>query len=186
LNKVLSGFASVGRWFVREVDAARPVFLFFLIAFVLLLSIIKLVLVNFSVATVALLPKAIIGALFAAKAVLILDETPFARHLERYRRIVAVGAKTVLYGIITLLLGYLERYIEALHRTHHVEAAAQYVTEQASIYKWLAWALGITVIFALYFVLAEISEYLGKGKMREIFFESPRSATSSSRTRTAL
>ena len=182
---MLSGFASVGRWFVREVDAARPVFIFFLIAFLLLLSIIKLVLENFSVDVVAL-PKAIVGALFAAKAVLILDETPFARHLDRYRRIVAVVAKTLLYGTITLLLGYLERYIEALHRTHHLEAAAQYVAQQASIYKLLAWALGITVIFAMYFALAEISDYLGKGKLREIFFESPKTATPGSGTRTAL
>jgi hypothetical protein len=60
------------------------------------------------------------------------------------------------------------------------------VTEQASIYKSLAWALGITVIFALYFVLAEISDYLGKGKLRELFFESPSSATPGSGTRTAL
>ncbi|HEY1849955.1 MAG TPA: hypothetical protein VGG60_02940 [Candidatus Binataceae bacterium] len=186
MDKVLSGFASVGRWLRREVDAARPVFIFFLIAFLLLLSIIKLVLVNFSVGTVALLPKAIVGALFAAKAVLILDETPFAHHLDRYRRIVAVTAKTLLYGAITLMLGYLERYIEALHRTHHLEAAAQYVAQQASIYKLLAWALGITVIFAMYFALAEISEYLGKGKLREIFFESPKTATASSGTRTAI
>jgi hypothetical protein len=42
------------------------------------------------------------------------------------------------------------------------------------------------VIFAMYFALAEISEYLGKGKLREIFFESPKTATASSGTRTAI
>jgi len=64
--------APVGKWFGREFRAARPVFLFFLIGFMLLLSIIKLALANFSIEVVAF-SRAVVGALFAAKAVLIPD-----------------------------------------------------------------------------------------------------------------
>jgi hypothetical protein len=104
--------SAAGQWLHREFIAARPVFIFFLVAFMLQLSIIKLAVAQFSIPITAL-SKAVVGALFAAKAVLILDETPLARSLERYRRIVAVAVKTFLYGFGTLLLSFIERFLEA-------------------------------------------------------------------------
>ena len=100
MGNVFRIFASVGEFLRREFVAAWPVFLFFLVGFLLLFLLIKLALANFSIEVTAL-PKAVVGALFAAKAALILDETPLARRLERYRRIVAVAVKTFLYGSIT-------------------------------------------------------------------------------------
>jgi hypothetical protein len=113
-------------------------------------------------------------ALFAAKAVLILDGTPLERHLERYRRIVAVAVKTLIYGSITLLLGFLERLLEALRREHRIDAATRFVIDQASMNRLLAWALGITLVFGLYFALFEISTRMGKGKLWELFFAAPK------------
>jgi len=172
LDEVLHKFAAVGKWLHRECVAAGPVFVFFLIAFLFLLTIVKLALAKFSIEVTAL-SSAVVGALFAAKAVLILDETPLARHLERYRRIVAVVIKTLIYGAITLLLGYLERVLEALHRAHTFRGAVRYVFDQASMYRLFAWALGITLVFGLYFALFEISERMGEGKLWALFFESP-------------
>jgi hypothetical protein len=174
LDNILRKLDSVGQWFRREFVAAWPVFIFFLVGFMLLLSIIKLVLANFSIEVTAF-SKAVVGALFAAKAVLILDETPLARHLEQYRRIFAVAVKTFIYGAITLLLGFLERLLEARHRVHNFVAAAQYVAAHASLYRLFAWALGISLVFAIYFAFFEIDESLGKGALWTLFFESPRS-----------
>jgi len=70
-------------------------FQFFLVAFLLLLSIIKLTRVTFSIEVTAF-SKALVGALFAAKAALILDESPLARRLQQYSRIVAVAVKTFI------------------------------------------------------------------------------------------
>src|SRR5271156_1696868 len=98
--------AATGKWLHREFVAARPVFIFFLVAFLLQLLIIKLAVAEFSIPITAL-SKAVVGALLAAKAVLILDETRLGRSLERCRKIVAVAVKTILYGFGTLLLGYL-------------------------------------------------------------------------------
>jgi hypothetical protein len=175
VGNVLHRFNSVGKWLYREFIAAWPVFLFFLVGFLLLLMIVKLALANFSIEVTAL-SKAVVGALFAAKAVLILDGTPLARHLERYRRIIAVAIKTFLYAAITLLLGYLERVLEARHRMHNLDAAAQYVFDQSSMYRFLAWVLGITLVFALYFAFFEINERLGEGELRKLFFGSPKTS----------
>src|SRR5690242_7031464 len=109
-----------------------------MVGFLLLLLIIKLTLATFSI-EVAALSKAVIGALFAAKAVLLLDELPIARYLEQYRRIVAVAVKTLIYGGITLLLGFLERTLEALHREHTLGAACLYVIDHAGMYRLFAW-----------------------------------------------
>ena len=173
MGNVFRIFASVGEFLRREFVAAWPVFLFFLVGFLLLFLLIKMALANFSIEVTAL-PKAVVGALFAAKAALILDETPLARRLERYRRIVAVAVETFLYGSITLLLGYIERMLDAIHRVHNFNAAVRYVSAHANVYRLFAWALGLSLVFAIYFALFEIDKRLGEGGLRTLFFESPK------------
>jgi hypothetical protein len=180
LDSVLGKIAAVGRWLYREFVAAWPVFLFFMIGFMLLLSIIKLTLATFSIEVTAF-SKALVGALFAAKAVLILDEMPIARYLEQYRRILAVTVKTLIYGCITLLLGFLERTLEALHQEHTLRAAGLYVLDHASMYRLFAWSLGISLVFAHYFALSEIKQSMGEGALWRLFFELPKPGDSSSR-----
>jgi hypothetical protein len=126
----------------------------------------------------------VVGALFAAKAALILDETPLSHRLQRNRRIVAVATKTLLYGAITLLLGYLERILEALHREHGLGAAFRYVIAHASVYRLLAWALGISLVFAIYFAFFEIDKRMGQGELRRLFFGSPEPMGNQSRAQT--
>lgn len=149
-----------------------PVFLFFLTGFLFLLLLIKLSLEHFSV-EVRALSNAIGGALIAAKASLLLDETPLARKLENYRRIVAVAVKTLLYASVTLVLGYLERFLEALHKLRSFDGAISEVVVHTDHYRLLAWILGISVIFALYFAVFEISQRMGEGALVKLFFEPP-------------
>lgn len=165
--------ARVGEFFRRELLALWPVFLFFLVGFFLLLSLIKLALAEFSIETTAL-PNAVVGALLAAKAALVLDETPLGRSLVHYPRIIAIAVKTLFYGSAGLVLGYVERFLEALHKLHNVHAAIHYIIEHANHYRLLAWALGISIVFALYFAFVEISQRMGDGALRSLFLKSPR------------
>lgn len=160
------------RFLRKEFVAAWPVFLFFLIGFSLLILLVKLVVAKFSV-EVSVISNALIGALIAAKAVLILDETPLARFLEGYRRIIAITVKTILYGAAGLSLGYLERIFEAFHRVHTSRGAFEYVIEHANHYLLLGWALGIGIIFGLYFSFFEISRRMGSGELAGLFFGPP-------------
>jgi hypothetical protein len=178
---VSHGIEGVGRFLRREFVAAWPVFLFFLTGFLLLTLLIKLALAQISI-EITVVSNDVVGALIAAKAALILDETPLSRSLENYRRIVAVTVKTFFYGTATLLLGYLERFLEALHRVHSFSGAIQQVIEHANHYRLLSWALGISIVFALYFSVFEISRRMGEGALRELFFESPAIASGSDRS----
>src|SRR6202167_6206518 len=172
MSAVPQSIAATGKWLHREFVAARPVFIFFLVAFLLQLLIIKLAVAQFSV-PISAFSKAVVGALLAAKAVLLLDETPIGRSLEHYRKIVAVAVKTVLYGFGTLLLGYLERFLEASHRDASFDGAVRDMIDQANVHRFFAWVLGVTLIFAIYFVLSEINQHMGKGALWSLFFERP-------------
>jgi len=173
--------AGVSRFLRKEIVAAWPVFIFFLTGFVLLFLLLKLALARFSIETTAV-SNALVGALIAAKAALVLDETPLARSLENYRRIVAVAVKTFFYGVASLLLGYLERVLEALRKVHSFNAAIHYVIDHANHYQLLAWVLGISIVFSLYFSFFEISRRMGEGALWRLFFESPRIAYASDRS----
>lgn len=156
----------------KEFEAAWPVFLFFLIGFSLMILMIKLALAEFSIG-VTVLSNAIVGALIAAKVALVLDETPLARSLESHRRIVAVAVKTLFYGAFGLLLGYLERFLEAFHKVHTVDGAIQYIVVHANHFRLLAWALGVSIVFGMYFSCLEISRRMGKGELFRLFFAAP-------------
>ena len=172
MSAVPQSIVASGRWLRREFVSILPVFVFFLVAFLLQFMIIKLAVAQFSIPVTAF-SKAVVGALFAAKAVLILDETRVGKMLEHYRRIVAVAVKTVLYGFGTLMLGYLERFVEALHRDSSFDGAVRDMIEQANVYRIFAWVLGVTLIFAIYFVFSEINQHMGKGALWSLFFERP-------------
>jgi hypothetical protein len=81
--------------------------------------------------------------------------------------------KTFLYGAVTLLLGYLERFLEALRKVHSFNGALQDVIGHANHYRLLAVALGVSIMFAQYFSFVEISQRMGKGVLRTLFFDSP-------------
>jgi hypothetical protein len=77
--------------------------------------------------------------------------------------------------------GILERLLEARHRVHNFVVAGHYVIAQASLHRLLAWSLGITFVFGLYFALVEINERMDEGELWTLFFDSPNSADDSRR-----
>jgi Na+/melibiose symporter-like transporter len=97
------------------------------------------------------------------------------------RRASAVAVKMLFYGIASLLLGYVERFLEALHKVHNFDAAFRYVFEHASQYRLLAWAQGIGIVFVLYFAFVEINERMDEGELWRLFFESPKTGNGSGR-----
>jgi len=173
------GFVAVGIWARKEFNALWPVFVFFLVGFLLLILLLKTALAQFSI-PVTVLSNAVIGALLAAKAALVLEETPLGRSLVRYRRIVEIAAKVVFYGITCLLFLYAERVLEAQHKVHNWGAAFPYAYEQLSR-SILTWSLGISIVFALYFVFAEINDRMGQGELWRLLFESRTNGTDSRR-----
>ncbi len=159
-------------WLRREFAAARFVFLFFLAGFLLVLLIVKLALAQYSIESAAL-GRAVVGALIAAKVVLVFDETPLGRLFRTFPRIISVAYKTLAYGLGFIVLSLLERTIDAWRELGAPDAALHYVTEQMGIHRLLSLALGITLVFFVYFTFSEISDHVGKDVLRDLFLKRP-------------
>ncbi|HUA35358.1 MAG TPA: hypothetical protein VMA09_17240 [Candidatus Binataceae bacterium] len=148
-------------------NEALPIASFFFIGFVIVLLIVKLMLEQYSIETVTL-SRALVGALIAAKVVLILDKTPVARSFKSYPRIIPVTAKATVYALSFILVTRVERAFDSWR--HGGIAQAQPAEIQNNMYRVLAVALAVGIVFAIYFALDEISSHVGKGVLWKLFF----------------
>lgn len=160
------------RWLAKEARAARPVFLFFFCGFILVLLIVKLALAQYAI-EVSALSRALLGALAAAKVTLILDETGLARGFARYPRIVPITVKSLVYGVAVLGLGLAERLLDAYRHSPALGAALARVAGEATLLRLLSVVLGTTLVFAVYFVIHEISDRMGPGELQALLLKAP-------------
>jgi hypothetical protein len=168
---IKSTLATAGHWLWEELWRVIPIALFFLIGFLLVLLIIKVTLAQYSI-EVTTVSRAIIGALIAAKVVLILNRTPIARAMANYPRIVPVLWRTVFYGAFFLFLAMAERAIDQRRAHGGLAGAIGYVTTHTDLHRLLALSIGVGLVFGIYFILAEIADYLGPGVLLGLFFKS--------------
>jgi hypothetical protein len=71
------------------------------------------------------------------------------------------------------VLGYAERIIDAWRRIGSFGQALHFVAENMEIHHLMAIALGISLVFAVYFTLSEISDYVGKDALWDLFLKRP-------------
>lgn len=129
----------------------------------------KLFLKEYSIDTY-IISKAIIGALFAAKAVAILDYTPWLNRFKQSPRYIDVLYKTIIYTLAVVLLGIIEKLIHAfIHHESIADVIAKSLHPQ-ELYKFMAVILCIAVVFLFHNIFTELDAYLGKGKLHQFFF----------------
>jgi hypothetical protein len=157
-------------WIREEARKTRPIFIFFLVGFLLVLLIVKLTLAQYSIG-VSALSRALLGAVMAAKVVLILENTPLARPLGQLPRIFDIVLKSLLYGAGVILLGFLERIIDCERHTATFLLGLQAAVDSLNLHWLLAVSLGVTIVFAVYFTFCEISKVMGEGALREFFWK---------------
>jgi hypothetical protein len=168
--RATSMVASAGRWFGEELWRVIPIAVFFLIGFLLVLLIIKLTLAQYSI-EVSTVSRAVLGALIAAKVVLILNHTSMARAMARYPRIVPVLWRTLFYGVVFIVLALAERALDQRHEHGGFASSFAYVATHTDIHRLMALSIGVALVFCVYFILAEIAEYLGPGVLIGLFFK---------------
>lgn len=173
-NGALLAFARVGRRLASEVIETAPAFFFFLIGFLLVLLVVKLFLAQYAI-HFATFPQAVIGALFAAKAVLILDHRDYAR-LRRFPRVYAVVCKTAIYVLVVLLFAIAERTFHGYRETGSFGAGLELFFHRINRDRFFGTLLCVSIVFAAYFMIREVERTLGKGSMYALFFHRPAGA----------
>jgi len=157
-------------WLRAEARATRPIFLFFVTGFLLVLLIVKLALAQYSISVNAL-SRALLGAALAAKVVLILENTPLARPFGHWPRMVVIAFKSLVYGAGVILLGFLERMVEAQKHAATILLGLHTAMASLNLNRLLAIALGVTIVFAVYFTFSEINEFMGEDALREFLLK---------------
>src|SRR5208282_1352205 len=142
--KLLRFVVNALRYSAGEIQSIAPALLFFLVGFLVVLLVIKLFLAQYAIGF-SPFSEAVIGAIFAAKAVLVLDHRDYAR-LRHFPRVYAVVCKTIIYVFAVLVFGVVERVIHGYRETGS---------------------------FGAYFVIREVERMTGKGSMYELFFRRP-------------
>ncbi len=153
----------------REFKKLGSLALFFLICFSYILLLIKLFVEEYSI-DVYVLSKAIVGALLAAKAVLIMNATRHIRRFQEATLYVVVLYKTSIYTIAVLILGALEGIFEKYHKTRSLAVSIREFFYSKNFSHVLAITLCVAVVFLIYNILNEIDIYIGKGKLLRLFF----------------
>ncbi len=170
-SRASSHLASAGNWLWEELWRITPIAVFFLVGFMLVLLIIKLTLAQYSIET-TMVSRAVLGALIAAKVVLILNHTSMARAMARYPAIVPVLWRTLFYGVCFIILAFAERAFDQRHDHGGFAGSFQYVVTHTDVHRLMALSVGVALVFCVYFILAEIGEHLGPGALINLFFKS--------------
>jgi len=102
-------------WLGKEFKKVGILALFFTICFVYIFVVMNLFLKTYSIDTYGI-SKVIVGSLFAAKAILILDKTPFINQFKQFPRYVHLFYKTLLYTTAVALIGNFRRNDSRLWR----------------------------------------------------------------------
>lgn len=161
-----------GRWLGHELDEMAPAAIFFLVGFAVILLIIKLFVEQYSI-ELRVLSNAILGALFAAKVSLVLDQRDWRRS-HRYPRALVVAGKVVLYTVVVIILGLAEHLIEGFRHSGSLGGALALFDQRFNAGRFFAVVLCVAMLFAVFFVLQEIKRRIGADQMYTMFFERPR------------
>ena len=156
----------------KEIRKVGLVTLFFLIGFGLILVLKKLFLAQYSIEFTGL-SQAVVGAMLAAKVVVVLDHTRFVHQFRRYPRYVSVLYQTSLYTLAVFFLVVCEKVFNAYRDTGTIGSAIEAVIRSADVNHFLAAILPITLVFLGYNTLAAINRSMGDGALFALFFSTP-------------
>jgi hypothetical protein len=154
---------------IKELKKIAGLSLFFLIGFGYILLLMKLLLKDYSI-TFYIFSKAVVGALVAAKAVIIMDSTPLMRACHKSVGYIRVLYRTAIYTIAVLFLGLLEHLFHAYRETGNFSDAVIKLFEGEKFYHLLGSVLGIGLVFMIYNILRLIEQTYGKGTIQRLFF----------------
>ena len=113
---------------------------------------------------------AAISALVAAKVILLADLLPFINRFPGRPLIYNIAWKTVIYFLAAGVVRYLEMFIH-FYRIHHtVQDANRHMLDEVIWPHFWAIQIWLTVLLLIYCTMHELTDALGRERMRELFF----------------
>jgi hypothetical protein len=170
--RLSSGAASVTRRVADESLKMLPAVLFFFIALMIILVLLKLFFLQYSIEFYAF-SRAAVGALILGKVVLLMDWAEAGRRVSIYPRAVVIACKTLIYALTVIVLGIGERIVHSYRQVGNVHDAVRIVIANANLDRFLGCVLLISLLVSTYLAMAEINRAMGSGALRGLFFKAP-------------
>ena len=149
----------------RELKEVGLVTIYFLVCFGIVLLLKKLFLEEYQVEFYAL-SAVVIGALVAAKVVVILDKTRVGTRFDDNHSVgVAATYKTACYAVATFVVLFAEKLFHAYRETSALGPAVVDVWEHRDRNVMLAKAIVVGIAYVGYHLYAGVDRRLGKGKL---------------------
>lgn len=155
--------------FKEEMRQIGIVSLYFFICFAMILLLKKLMLAEYDIKFFAL-STAVIGALVVAKVVIILDHTSIGKRFEDHQVYVNVLYRSLVYSFFVGVVVLIEHAFEARHEAGSFMAGVKEVITHGNEDKFWATFIFIFISFVGYNVISVISDHLGEGELRRLFF----------------
>ena len=162
----MSKFVHGLKHLVRELI---PPAAFFFVAFQLLAFTRALMLKQYGIEVTDFL-EATIGALVAAKVVLLSDLLPFINRFPGRPLIYNIAWKTPIYFAVTFGVRYLEELYHYYRKHGELTAANRHLLDEIIWPHFWAIQIWLLVLLLIYCTLHEMVGALGHDRMRELFF----------------
>lgn len=163
---------SVSQRLKHELKAVALATLYFAVWLGTLLWLKKLILAEYNV-EVAVLSKAIVGALILAKVVLILEHVPLGAWTRSRPAWVDVALRTGLYGVGVVVVLLLEKGFEGRHDHGGFGRSLAAVFDHADIHHVWINTMCVTGALLVYNALAIVRGHLGEGGLLRMFMTPP-------------
>lgn len=157
------------RWVKDETYSIIPSLLFFGILFnllhfsaVLMMSSGRITYTSYFGAT--------IGAILAAKTIIIVRNLPYINLFPEKPLIYNISWKFFIYGIFVLLVQMLDIWLRGLHQTKSTTLASHLLLRNLTHPHFWGVQIWVYLLFLVYITLSELGRVLGRRYLRTLFF----------------
>lgn len=163
---------SLGKKIVHEIVQVWIMTSYFAAGFILILLMQNLLLAEQGADPIGFL-STIILALLIGKVVVVMEHLSVANRFRHRRPIGHIVYSTVLFTLVSLLVGALEKVIKGLIHGESLGGAIISSVEHASLPKFLATTMALLILFGFLFFFREVNRLLGKGVLIKALFQTP-------------
>ena len=153
----------------REIIDVATVTLYFAISFGIIILIKKLLLEEYSIQFYGL-STALLGALVAAKVVILMDKTPWGDRFQGQPLVRHVAYRSLVYGLMLLFVMAAEKVYHLYHKASSLSEAVGTLFQQAHLAHFLGTFLCVWLTFVVYSAWEEIGNCMGEGELHRVFF----------------
>jgi hypothetical protein len=154
---------------IKELKEIGLVTAYFFVCFIIVLTLKKLLLSEYTIKFYAL-HTAIISALIVAKVVVILDKTPLGSIFDSKSFLFKVLWRTSIYTLMVFLVTLLEHLFEYYQEKGSLALACLELWEKRNFAHFIALNMCVGVSLLLYNIYEGVDKQLGAGTLRRIIW----------------